>query len=211
MSSTRHANCAELIPNIGDPLEFIWRNLLRAGIAAYLSAILGRCRGDPVVCAPLAGRVNNTTAALAMLLVVLVVASVWGSRPALLASTLGALAFDYYFLPPVGSFAIGDTPGLGCLWCILFVTAVTVGGLSARAKQRATEAERGSKQAQRAGAYNWRFIEASPRPAGHHRTRRQADRRERSHDGGHRTRPGRAHWYLFLRLFRRPGAGSSRI
>ena len=138
------------------------RDLLHAGIAAYLSAILG-VAAVTVVCAPLAGRVNNTTAALAMLLVVLVVASVWGSRPALLASTLGALAFDYYFLPPVGSFAIGDAQDWVAFGAF-FVTAVTVGGLSARAKQRATEAERGSKQAQRAGAYNRRLIEASLDP-----------------------------------------------
>ena len=119
----------------------LWRIVLDARIVAYLSAALG-IAAVTAVCAPFAGQVNNTTVALAMLLVVLFVATVWGSWPALLASTLGALAFDYYFLPPFGTFVIGDAQDWIALGAF-FVTAVTVGELSARAKRRAAAAETG--------------------------------------------------------------------
>jgi PAS domain S-box-containing protein/putative nucleotidyltransferase with HDIG domain len=113
--------------------------------------------------APLAGQVSNTTVALAMLLVVLFVASVWGSRPALLASALGALAFDYYFLPPYGTFVIGEVQDWVAFGAF-FITAATVGELSARARRRAAESEAGRRAAAHESAYNRRLIEASLDP-----------------------------------------------
>jgi PAS domain S-box-containing protein len=138
------------------------RNLLHARIAAYLSAVLG-IAAVTAICVPFAGQLNNTTVALAILLVVLFVASMWGSRPGLVASALGALAFDYYFLPPFGKFVIADIQNWVAFGA-LFITAATVGELSARAKRRAAEAETGRKDAQLASAYNRRLIEASLDP-----------------------------------------------
>jgi PAS domain S-box-containing protein len=138
------------------------RSLLQNRIVAYLSATLG-IAAVTAVCVPFSGQVNNTTVALAMLLVVLFVATLWGSRPALLASGLGALAFDFYFLPPRGSFTIGHIQDWVAL-AALFITALTVGELSARAKRRAVEAETGRRDAQAVSAYNRRLIEASLDP-----------------------------------------------
>jgi len=138
------------------------RNPLQTNIAAHLSAVLG-IAAVTALCAPFAGEIKDATVALALLLVVLFVASVWGRRPALVAATLGALAFDYYFLPPYGSFAIAageDWVEFGAL----FITALTVGELSARAKSRAAEAETGRKAAEIASAYHRRLIEASLDP-----------------------------------------------
>ena len=45
--------------------------------------------------------VNPTTAALTFLLAVLVVSTTWGLRAAVALSFLAALAFNFYFLPPV--------------------------------------------------------------------------------------------------------------
>src|SRR4051794_36619026 len=44
--------------------------------------------------------INATTVALAFLLVVLVIATLFGSRPAFLASLLSVLSFNFLFLPP---------------------------------------------------------------------------------------------------------------
>ena len=44
--------------------------------------------------------VNSTTVSLVFLLVVLLVATAWGSRPAIAAAVLGMLCFNYFFLPP---------------------------------------------------------------------------------------------------------------
>ncbi len=54
----------------------------------------------------LGGHVNATTVALALLLDVLFIATRWGSLPALVASVLAMLCFNFFFLPPFGTFTI---------------------------------------------------------------------------------------------------------
>lgn len=84
--------------------------------------------------------VNPTTVALALLLVVLLVATAWGPRPAVLASVLGATCINFFFIPPVGTFHVAEPENWIALLAFL-ITAITVGQLSARAKQRAKEAD----------------------------------------------------------------------
>ena len=57
--------------------------------------------------------VNATTVGFAYLLVILIVASAWGFLEAALASVLATLVFNFFFLPPVGTFTIADSPKLG--------------------------------------------------------------------------------------------------
>jgi PAS domain S-box-containing protein len=135
------------------------RNLLHRGIAGYGAAVAG-VAALTAVCAPFAGRVSDATVALALLLVVLFVAILWGSWPALLASALAGLAFDYYFLPPFGSFTIAAFQDWVAFGAFL-VTALTVGQLSARVRRRAVTAEAGARGAQLESAYNRGLIEAS--------------------------------------------------
>src|SRR5207249_2385155 len=88
------------------------------------------------------------TVALALLLVVVFVAIFWGSKPALLASMLGMLSFNFFFLPPYHTFTIADPQNWVAL-AAFFITALAVGQLSARAKQRAEEAEAGRVEIRR--------------------------------------------------------------
>jgi K+-sensing histidine kinase KdpD len=97
---------------------------------------------------PFSGHINLTTIALALLLAVLFVATLWGSRPALLASALGMLCFNFFFLPPVHTFTIADPDNWIALAAFL-ITAVTAGQLSAREKRRAEEAEAGRREIER--------------------------------------------------------------
>lgn len=90
--------------------------------------------------APIRTHINPITVALVLLLVVLFTATLWGSRPALLASVCGMLCFNFFFLPPVGTFTIADLENWIAL-AVFLITAVTAGQLSARAKKRAEEAE----------------------------------------------------------------------
>jgi K+-sensing histidine kinase KdpD len=92
--------------------------------------------------------VNSTTVALGLLLVVLGVATRWGSTPALLTSLLAMLCFNFFFLPPFGTFSIAATDNWVALTAFL-ITAITAGQLSARAKRRAEEAETGRKEIER--------------------------------------------------------------
>ena len=85
------------------------------------------------------GHVNPTTVALVLLLLVLFVATTWGSKPAILASLLGVACFNFFFLPPFGTFTIAE-PENWIAFVVFVITAVTAGQLSARARQRAEEA-----------------------------------------------------------------------
>jgi two-component system sensor histidine kinase KdpD len=92
--------------------------------------------------------VNSTTVALGLLLVVLFVATGWGSRPAVLSSLLGLVCFNFFYLPPVGRLSIDDPDNWVALVSFL-VTAVTAGQLSASAKRRAEEANAGRREIER--------------------------------------------------------------
>jgi sigma-B regulation protein RsbU (phosphoserine phosphatase) len=119
--------------------------------AGYLAAVAGIA----VVTATgvlLRSHINDMTVALAMLLVVLVVASEWQREPAVLASGLAVLCLNYYFLAPLYSFRIGDPRNWIALGAFL-MTAFTVGELSLLASRRRVEAEAGREQAREASAY----------------------------------------------------------
>ena len=113
-------------------------------VTGYAVAVLGVAL-TTLALKPLSGRVNTTTVALALLLVVLLVATRWGSRPALLASALAVVCFNFFFLPPVWTLAIAAPDNWTALTDFL-VTAVTVGHLSVREKRRAEEAEVGRRE-----------------------------------------------------------------
>ena len=101
-----------------------------------------------VALAPFRQKINSTTVALALLLAVLFIATLFGSRPAILASLIAVLVFNFFFLPPFHTFAIADPQNWIALTAF-FVTAITVGELSARARKRAAEAVRGRREIER--------------------------------------------------------------
>ena len=94
------------------------------------------------------GHVNPTTAALALLMMVLFVATAWGPKPAILASLLGVACFNFFFLPPVGTFNIAEPQNWIALLGFL-ITAMTVGQLSAHARRRAEEANSARQEIER--------------------------------------------------------------
>ena len=94
------------------------------------------------------GHINAATVSLALLLNILFIATRWGSLPALVASFLAMLCFNFFFLPPLGTFTIAATDNWIALAAFM-ITAVTAGQLSARAKRRAEEAEGGKREIER--------------------------------------------------------------
>src|SRR5206468_2508534 len=60
--------------------------------------------------------VNATTVAFSYLLLVLLIASTWGFVESVCAAVVGTLAFNFFFLPPVGTFTIADPEN----WVALF-------------------------------------------------------------------------------------------
>jgi two-component system, OmpR family, sensor histidine kinase KdpD len=88
---------------------------------------------------------NSTTVALLMLLLVLGTATTWGLAEAIFTSVLSVIGFNFFFLPPVGTFTVADPEN----WIALFVflvTAVTVSQLSSQAKRRTEEAVAGRNE-----------------------------------------------------------------
>jgi two-component system, OmpR family, sensor histidine kinase KdpD len=83
--------------------------------------------------------VNSTTIGFAYLLLILVVASVWGLVEASMASIAATLAFNYFFLPPIGRFTIADPQNWVALFSFL-ATSLIASRLSAEAKRRTRDA-----------------------------------------------------------------------
>jgi len=92
--------------------------------------------------------VNSTTVALTFLLGILAIATAWGLPEAILASIVGMLSFNFFFLPPLGTFTIVDPQN----WIALFafiVTAVVASQLSASVRRKAREAMRQREEMER--------------------------------------------------------------
>jgi two-component system sensor histidine kinase KdpD len=82
---------------------------------------------------------NPTIVALVFLLVVLVVAAIARLWVAVVVSTAAMLAFNYFFLPPIGTWTIADPQNWVALFTFLAVSLVA-SNLSASARARAQEA-----------------------------------------------------------------------
>lgn len=113
-----------------------------ARAAAYLLSI-----AVIAVCAETLFALPAITAGAAapiLLLAVLLIARELGTGPALVASVCAAMAFSFYFLPPVGLFIedINDWVAFGTFT----ITAIVVGELAARAERRQQELEEGKRE-----------------------------------------------------------------
>lgn len=125
-----------------------FNRLVREGKLGFWVAVGGLTTFTLLLAPFMPGRVNPTTAALALTLLVLLIATRWGSRPAVVLALIGMLYFNFFFLPPVGTFTIADPDNWVALFAFL-VTALVVGQLSANAKKRAEEAEAGQREIER--------------------------------------------------------------
>lgn len=120
-------------------LDHRWAGFVVAALSVGLLTLVLKIIGS---------HVNAATVSLALLLNVLFIATRWGSLPALLASVLAMLCFNFFFLPPFSTFTIAATDNWIALLAFL-ITAVTAGQLSGRAKRRAEEAEMGRREIER--------------------------------------------------------------
>src|SRR3981081_4489450 len=78
-------------------------------------------------------RFNATTGAFTYLLAILVVSTLWGLAVSVFMSLAATLTYNYYFLPPVGTFIIADPQN----WVAL-VTFLATSGLASDLSTRAT-------------------------------------------------------------------------
>ncbi len=92
--------------------------------------------------------VNSSTAAFSYLLLVLALAARAGLAESITASVAGMLAYNYFFLPPIGTLTIADPENWVAL--VVFVTtAITASHLSATVRKRALQADAREHEMQR--------------------------------------------------------------
>lgn len=108
-------------------------------LSGYLAAIVGMALITAVL-APFHETINTTTVALSLLIIVLLVATLFGTYPAFLAASMGVISFNFFFLPPLFTLTISDPQNWVALGAFL-LTAVIAGQLSAYARRRTDESE----------------------------------------------------------------------
>ncbi len=92
--------------------------------------------------------VNYTTVALSFLIGVLIVSARWGVRQAVYMSFLSTLAFNYFFLPPVFTFTIGNTQNWVALFAFL-IAGILASQLAERARRETATSNGRRREAER--------------------------------------------------------------
>jgi len=100
---------------------------------------------------------NATTVALTFLLAFLVVSANWGFWYAAFLALLSSLAFNYFFLPPVGTFTIADPQNWVALSSFL-ATAMIAGQLSERARRETLRANQRRREIEHLYAFSRRLL-----------------------------------------------------
>jgi two-component system, OmpR family, sensor histidine kinase KdpD len=121
------------------------RNFIRLVIryATVVAAVIALTAIDSRI-----AHINSATAGFTYLLLVLGLAARCGLRESVLASIASMLAYNFFFLPPVGTFTISDPQNWVALFAFL-ATAITASQLSASARRKADEAEARRRELER--------------------------------------------------------------
>lgn len=101
--------------------------------------------------------VNQTTVALSFLLAILAVSAVWGMAVSAFMSVVAMLAFNYYFLPPIGTFTVADPQNWVALFAFL-VTAIVGSQLSGRMRKEADAAHRRRREIERLYTFSQKLL-----------------------------------------------------
>jgi two-component system, OmpR family, sensor histidine kinase KdpD len=101
--------------------------------------------------------VNQTTVALSFLLAILAVSAAWGMVVSIFMSVSAMLLFNYFFLPPVGTFTIADPQNWVALFAFLF-TSVMGSQLSARIRKEADAAHSRRREVERLYIFSQKLL-----------------------------------------------------
>jgi two-component system sensor histidine kinase KdpD len=104
-------------------------------------------------------RVNPTTVALTFLIFILIVSALWGLRYALFTAFVATAAFNYYFLPPIGTFSIAGTQNWIALFAFL-TSAAIASQLSDRARKQTEEAINRRRELERLYSFSQQLLTA---------------------------------------------------
>jgi two-component system sensor histidine kinase KdpD len=101
--------------------------------------------------------VNQTTIALTFLLAILAVSAVWGMAVSVFMSVAAVLAFNYFFLPPIGTLTIADPQNWVALFAFL-VTSIVGSQLSARIRKEAESSHQRRREIERLYKFSQKLL-----------------------------------------------------
>jgi two-component system sensor histidine kinase KdpD len=102
--------------------------------------------------------VNPTTVALTLLLFILLLAAEWGLRYAVAISIVATALYNFFFLPPMGTFTIADPQNWLALLAFL-ATAIVASRLSERARDEASDARARQREVEALFRLSREFLE----------------------------------------------------
>ncbi len=108
--------------------ELLSRPYLGAFLLVFASTILAGV---------LYGQINLSNLVMIYLLAVLATALFFGRGPSILASVLGVLAFDFFFVPPVLSFAVSDVQYM-ITFGVMLIVGLVISQLTIDAREQAS-------------------------------------------------------------------------
>jgi two-component system sensor histidine kinase KdpD len=123
-------------------LQFTSALLIVAAITAFYREVLS---------------VNQTTVALTYLLAILAVSTFWGFAVSAVMSVAAMLAFNYFFLPPVGKFTIADPQNWAALVAFL-ATSLIASQLATRVRREADDAQQRRKEIERLYSFSQQLL-----------------------------------------------------
>ena len=102
-------------------------------------------------------KVNHTTVALMFLVMVLLTSAYWELRYAVVMAVVATAAFNFFFLPPIGTFTIADPQNWVALFAFL-VTALVASNLAERARSEAEGAKQRRREVERLFSLSQRLL-----------------------------------------------------
>jgi two-component system sensor histidine kinase KdpD len=101
--------------------------------------------------------VNPATVGFTFLLAILMVSAAWGLRYSVFMAIVAALAYNYFFLPPILRFTIAEKQNWVALFAFL-LTAIIASELSERARHESVESNQRRREVERLYAFSQQLL-----------------------------------------------------
>ena len=128
----------------------VWRGVIAAVLAVAAATALSWAMFP---------RFERSTPIMTYLLAIVAVGARYGRLAAILTSLLGVAAFDFFFVPPYYTFAVGDAQALST-FAVMLAVGLVIGGLTAQIRRQARVATERERETAALAAMNRDLAEA---------------------------------------------------
>jgi two-component system sensor histidine kinase KdpD len=117
----------EHVPPVQPGRVLAWQGYAWAGVGFAIACLVAWAFQDVGLA--------EANKAIVFLLAIVLIAARFGLGPGVLATVLGVLAFDFFFVPPYGTFAVADTQFV-ITFAVMLVVALIISSLAARLRRQ---------------------------------------------------------------------------